>query len=316
MKFKMISITVFLFILLFGCANTEQQLPDNIESTKTDVGSGEIDGYKLVWEDTFNNGTLDPNIWTIEVNGNGGGNNELQYYRTENISVGIDSVTNVGCLIITARKENYLGKTCTSGRLITRNKVTFKYGKLEARIKLPKTANGLWPAFWMMGNDISKVGWPRCGEIDILEMGNSNGIKRGTQEKYFNGACHWGEAWDKHRYLAMDKTSEYSLQDDFHLYTVEWDADSIQMYLDKDKYPTTAPYFKMSIQDTTAGSAGSYFHKPNFILLNLAIGGNFTGIWDINKVTALSEGEAKMYVDFVKIYQKDSDENKELNIIK
>lgn len=316
MKLKMISITLLSTLLLMGCFNSEKQFPKPPETPITDVGSGEIDGYKLVWEDTFNDGELDRNVWTIEVNGDGGGNSELQYYREENISVGTDNATNAGCLIITAKKENYLGKTCTSGRLITKDKVTFKYGKVEARIKLPKTENGLWPAFWMMGNDISNVGWPKCGEIDIMEFGHSNGIKNGTQDRYFNGACHWGEAWNSHRHYAKDKTNSYGLQDDFHLYTAEWDENSIRMYLDKDKYPDNAPYFEMNIQNKTAGSAGSYFHKPNFILLNLAIGGNFTGIWDINQITALVNGDAKMYVDFVKIYQKDSDKNKELHILK
>ncbi|MHB9143257.1 MAG: glycoside hydrolase family 16 protein, partial [Paludibacter sp.] len=116
--------------------------------------------YNLVWQDNFDGNTLDEkNNWNIEVNGNGGGNSELQYYRRENISVGPEPVSGANCLIITGKKENYLGKTCTSGRLTTQNKVTFQYGKLEARIKLPKTANGLWPAFWMLGTDIPTASW-------------------------------------------------------------------------------------------------------------------------------------------------------------
>lgn len=312
MRIKIIIVFLLTVVSCHSCQNKQYLQNYNFPEN----GSGEIDGYKLVWEDTFNDGEINSDFWTIEVNGNGGGNNELQYYREENISIGIDSASNTKCLIITAKKENYLGKTCTSGRLITRDKVTFKYGKVEARIKLPKTANGLWPAFWMMGNDISQVGWPKCGEIDILEMGNFNGIANGTQDRYFNGAMHWGEAWNTHRFFDMNKTNEYSLQDNFHLFTVEWDAESIRMYIDKDKFPEAAPYFKMGIYDTNDKSAGSYFHKPFFILFNLAVGGDFTRIWDINKVTALKDGEAKMYIDFVKIYQKESDKNKEFNILK
>src|SRR5690606_33820583 len=92
----------------------------------------------------------------------------------------------------TAKKETFGGKPATSGRINSVGKKYFKHGKVEASIKLPKTANGLWPAFWMMGNDYPTVGWPACGEIDILEMGHSKGITNKTQDRFFNGALHWG----------------------------------------------------------------------------------------------------------------------------
>ena len=128
-------------------------------AAENQIGTGENDGYTLVWQDLFDGTDLDPMRWTIEVNGNGGGNNELQYYtdRTDNVCVSKDSKGN-GCLILTAKRESYLGKQFTSGRIISKNKVSFKYGKIEAAIRLPKTANGLWPAFWMMGNDFDQVG--------------------------------------------------------------------------------------------------------------------------------------------------------------
>ena len=265
--------------------------------------------YKLMWEDNFDKPLLNEmQHWTIEVDGNGGGNNELQYYRRENISIE-QHTSGVNCLVISAKKENFGGRVATSGRLVTRGKVAAKYGKIEARIKLPSTANGLWPAFWLMGEDFPTVGWPRCGEIDVMEMGNVNGINRGTQDRYFNGACHWGE---NHAYFAQDFTAPYSLQDDFHLYTLIWDPVSIKMYLDLDKHPTNAPYFQMNINGTRVpGQTSYYFHKPFSILLNLAVGGNFTGITgsnNINKITALpADGTpVKMYVDFVRIYQKGS----------
>ena len=139
-------------------------------------------------------------------------------------------------------------------------------------------------------------------------MGNINGIKKNVQDKYFNGALHWGPDWNGGAYpnYAKDKTADYSLQEDFHLYTLIWDESDIKMYLDLDKYPDAKPYFEMGIADTSNDlSPGKYFHKDHFIILNLAVGGNFTQIWDINKVTALNSGEAKMYVDFVKVYQKE-----------
>jgi len=270
--------------------------------------SSAINDYRLVWQDNFDGTQLNSNNWVIEVNGEGGGNNELQYYRRENVSVGIEPVSGANCLILTAKKENYSGKTCTSGRVNTLGKMSFKHGKIEARIKLPHTANGLWPAFWMMGADWPSVGWPKCGEIDILEMGNSEGIRNGTQDRYFNGACHWGETWQNHPMYARATTNPYSLQDDFHLFTLVWDENVIKMYLDLDKYPSNNPYYEMNIsQNSDPSHPCHYFHKPFFVIFNLAIGGDFTGIRDINNVTALNAGnnyQAKMYVDYVKVYQK------------
>lgn len=273
-------------------------------------GTGETDGYKLVWQDLFDANELNSQRWNIEVNGDGGGNNELQYYtdRAENVRLG-DVGKGNGCLILTAKKEVYGGRQATSGRITSKNKIAFKHGKIEAAIKLPKTANGLWPAFWMMGNDYDQVGWPRCGETDIMEFGNATGIKNGTQDRYFNGACHWGQSWENHPNYARAVTYQYSLQDDeFHIYTLIWDEEKVAMYVDLDKYPDAEPYYIMTIPATNdTNSPGYYFHKENFILFNLAVGGNFPGIWDINQITALNESndyQASMYVNYVKIYQK------------
>ena len=274
-------------------------------------GTGETDGYKLVWQDLFDGESLNLDRWNIEVNGDGGGNAELQYYtaRLDNVRVGDDGEGN-GCLILTAKKEVYNGKQCTSGRITTKNKIAFKHGKIEAAIKLPQTANGLWPAFWMMGNDFDQVGWPRCGETDIMEFGNATGIANGTQDRYFNGACHWGTAWNDHRQYANAITNPYSLQDgEFHIYTCIWDQDKVAMYVDLDRNPNASPYYIMTIPETTTDQThpGYYFHKENFILFNLAVGGNFPGIWDINGITALNADnnyQQSMYVNYVKIYQK------------
>ena len=279
--------------------------PNNNE-TDDETGTGETNGYQLVWADYFNSGVFNTADWNKEVNGDGGGNSELQYYRAENVTVGTEPTTQKGCMILTAKKENYSGKTATSGRVTTKGKVSFKHGKIEASIKLPHTANGLWPAFWMLGSDIDINSWPRCGEIDIVEMGNANAISAGTQNKYFNGACHWG-FYTNGNYPNYGKstTNNYSLQDDFHLFTLYWDENNVKMYLDQDKYPSVAPYYEMGINSyASESSPGNYFHKQFFVLFNLAVGGNFPGIWDINKITALSNGDANMYVNFVKIYQK------------
>ena len=276
------------------------------------LGSGETDGYKLVWQELFDADELSPMRWDIEVNGDGGGNSELQYYtdRPENVRLGEDGKGN-HCLILTAKRENYMGKNFTSGRLTTKNRIAFTHGKIEAAIMMPKTANGLWPAFWMMGNDFDAVGWPRCGEIDIVEMGNSNGISRGTQERYFNGACHWGQGWPNASY-AQDNTKAYSLQDgEYHLFTMLWDENSIKMYVDLDRTPKQNPYYSMDIpanEPNNEWSPGNYFHKDNFILFDLAVGGNFTGIWDATGITALHDAngqQASMYINYIRIHQKD-----------
>lgn len=268
--------------------------------------------YKLVWNDEFSGTTLNEEAWNIEVNGNGGGNAELQYYTRDNVTIEVDPVSGENCLVLTAKKQSYNGKSFTSGRLNTADKVIFTRGKIESRIKLPKTANGLWPAFWMLGNDFKDVGWPSCGEIDIVEMGNATGISRGTQDRFFNGACHWGFYRDgAYPNYARSTTNSYSLQDDeFHIFTLEWDEEYVTMYLDRDKYPDVEPYYKMGVSDMSGEwGTGFYFQHDFFIVYDLAVGGYFTGILQPNGITALNDGDAKMYIDWVRVYQKEDDMN-------
>jgi beta-glucanase (GH16 family) len=284
--------------------------------------------WNLVWQDNFEN-TTSPNsaVWTSEEDGWGGGNSELQCYVPRNVS--IEKYQGLNCLVLAAKKENYTwalkSKLCpaTSGRVNTQGKVYFKYGKVESRMKLPSTANGLWPAFWFMGNDRTfninnfDNSWPYCGEIDVMECGNTSGIVSNSQAYNFGGALHWGTVTPYIHH--MDYTSlnaPYSIQDnDFHLYTLVWNADSIIMYLDQDKFPAVKPFYAQRIQNGSNianGGGGNFsaiydqFHKPFYILYNLAVGGSYTGVYDINKITALaSDGSpAKMYIDYVRIYQK------------
>lgn len=289
-----------------GSANDQQHQQKEYGDLAKDKG---LPGYKLLWGDDFDSGELDAGKWKIEINGGGNGNAELQYYRAENVSVGKDPDSGKECLILTAQKESFGEKAFTSGRINTFGKFSFRYGRIDASIKIPQTANGLWPAFWMMG-DYYEVGWPKCGEIDIMEMGNVAGINSNTQDRYFNGACHWGQSWNGGAYpnMAMDKTLDYSLQDgEFHLWTMIWDENSITQYVDLDRYPDREPYFKMTINSVdNENSPGHYFHKPYHILFNLAVGGHFTGLYQTEDITALNDGNghtAKMYVDYVRVYQ-------------
>jgi beta-glucanase (GH16 family) len=212
-----------------------------------------------------------------------------------------------GCSAETPDVQDVNKDSVTSGRVNTNGKFSFKYGKIEASIKLPKTANGLWPAFWLLGVDFTTAGWPQCGEIDIMEMGNKEGIDNAMQDRLFSGATHWGNIDNNgsHPNYALSVVNPYSLQDDnFHLYSLKWNENTIAMYLDLDKYPENAPYY---VIDISVNELKEYFHKEFFILFNLAIGGNFSRIYDIKQVSALhaqNDYTANMYIDFVKVYDK------------
>lgn len=249
---------------------------------------------RLVWSDEFDGTTLNRDIWNVEVSGNGGGNNELQYY--------VDSLANVrvadDCLVITARRGDHLGKPFTSGRVNTLGKYHFTYGLVEARIRLPRTADGLWPAFWLMGADISQIGWPRCGETDVLEMGHADGIAAGTQDRLFNGALHYGTGC--HKFYDSHRSNEYSLQDgEFHSFYLLWTPAAISMWVDDQ----AEPYLSLDITHSDdPDMPGYYFHKPNFLLVNLAVGGDFTGIHDPDGVTAPDDRNSLM-VDYIRVYE-------------
>lgn len=299
------------------------------------------DSYTLVWEDTFDADTLNTAYWNIEDNARGGGNYEMQYYSPRNVSIENHPVTGERCLVLSARREDYGNRPATSARLNTQDKVTVQYGKIEARIAFPNTADGLWPAFWMLGNDIARdlgnddtvdscaaelaqsgqVVWPRCGELDIVEMGHQDGIAKGLQDRYFNGAAHWGESFNNGRYPNKAGVCEapYSVQDGFHLFTLVWSEDSLAMYLDQDRFPEAAPYFELSLRDKALNQPGHYFNKPFYILLNLAVGGHFPGMPtspkypeqvtaddpNFQRISALpADGTpVKMYVDYVRVYR-------------
>lgn len=312
--------------------------------------------YTLVWSDEFEGEALNTAYWNIEDNARGGGNAELQYYSPKNVTIENHPATGERCLVLTAQRENYRNRPCTSARLNTQDKVTVEYGKVEARIAFPNTADGLWPAFWMLGNNLAtnlgdnddidtrvkqleqegRVVWPKCGEIDICEMGHVNGIKAGTQDRYFNGACHWGESFNNGAYPNVGGfyTADYSVQGDFHLFTLIWTEDSIAMYLDLDKkpsaisrqhsdesvFPDAEPYFQLSLQGKEINEPGHYFNHPFYLVLNLSVGGFFPDMPAAEKypeliteddpsfrrVTALpADGSpVKMYVDYIRVFQK------------
>ena len=297
--------------------------------------------WTLVWSDEFDGAQLNAAYWNVEDNARGGGNAELQYYAPKNVTIENHPITGERCLVLNAQREDYGNRPCTSARLNTQDKVTVEYGKVEARIAFPKTANGLWPAFWMLGNNLAtnlgdnddvdkrleelakegRVVWPKCGEIDICEMGHHYGIEHGIQDRYFNGACHWGESFNNGAYpnYGQFNTADYPVQGDFHLFTLEWSEDSIAMYLDKDLYPDVEPYFQLSLRGKEINEPGHYFNHPFYLVLNLSVGGFFPNMPaaekypelipsddpSFQKVTALPEDgtPVKMYVDYIRVYK-------------
>lgn len=240
-------------------------------------------GYKLVWSDEFDGpGLPDAKKWSYEVGGNGWGNNELEYYtdrRPENARI------ENGSLIIEARKEDWQGKNYTSARLVTKGKAEWKYGRIEARAQLP-AGRGTWPAIWMLGADISKVGWPRSGEIDIMEhVGFDEGVIHGT---IHTEAYNHSKKTQKGQEVPIKNVTT-----DFHLYAIEWTADKIDFFVDNQKYYT--------VEKAVLGSdvAQWPFEQPFFLILNVAVGGGWGGQKGVDE----SIWPQRMEVDYVRVYQ-------------
>lgn len=227
--------------------------------------------WQLVWQDEFTN-NIGPS-WKFETGtgGSGWGNNELEYYQRENATV------ENGNLVITAKRENKNGSRYTSARMKTQGLASFKYGRIEARIKLPN-GSGLWPAFWMLGSNITTHPWPACGEIDIMERINS--------DSQIHGTVHW----DKNGHASYGGPS-YNLDPaTYHTYSIEWDKNEIRWYVDGNMYHI------ITIKNNAGGT--EEFHNNFFILLNMAVGGDWPG-FDIDE----SRLPAKMYVDYVRVYR-------------
>jgi Glycosyl hydrolases family 16 len=228
----------------------------------------------LVWSDEFNvDGLPNPAKWGYDIgNGSGGwGNNELEYYtnRSDN------AVCINGNLKITLKKESFSGFNYTSARLLSQGKFAFKYGKVEARAKLPAGA-GTWPAIWALGSNINTTAWPACGEIDIMEhIGNDLNKIYGTL--HYPGRS--GGNANGGTKIITNATTE------FHLYTLEWDANTIKIYVDNVLF------------HSVTNSANIPFNHDFFLIMNVAMGGNFGGTVDPNFT------EAAMEVDYIRVYQ-------------
>jgi len=253
---------------LAGCARTSR--PQPLE-------------WQLVWQDEFDGPagqTLNLDVWNYDV-GTDWGNAQLEYDTTRPENLALDGA---GHLAITARKEDYLGRSYTSGRINTRGHFEHAHGRFEARIRLPR-GRGIWPAFWLLGADFGTVGWPACGEIDIMEY-------RGQEPKVIHGSLHGpgysGGSAVTQRY---DLPGTQGFDGDFHVFAIEWNSDSITWMVDDARYRVVRP------QDLPSGAEWVFDH-PFFVILNVAVGGHFVGSPDSTTVFPQT-----MLVDWVRVYR-------------
>ncbi len=270
---------IFLFLTALFCDSATAQ--------------GQVIYRKLTFKDEFNksaNTPVDANKWTSEIGGGGWGNEELQYYTNSVENAYHDGRGNL--VIKSVKLASPLNLNCwygkcqyTSARLITKSKFDQKYGRFEARIKIPR-GQGMWGAFWMLGNNIDKVGWSTCGEIDIMEnIGREPSIVHGTVHgPGYSGANGIG--------APFSLANNTAFADEFHVYRTDWSENLIQFYVDGKVYKTITP------QDLPAGKQWVYDH-PFFMILNLAIGGNWGGAPD---ETTVFPGE--MVIDYVRVYRR------------
>jgi beta-glucanase (GH16 family) len=253
------------------------------------TGASASPAWKLVWSDEFNgsNGSaVDASKWVFDSGGGGWGNDELEYYtnRLQNSS------QQDGNLVIKVLQEKYTGadgvsRNYTSARLKTLGKFSQTYGRFEARIKIPR-GQGIWPAFWMLGDDIEKPGWPACGEIDIME-------NIGKEPALVHGTIHGpGYSGDKGIGGPYGLPGGQSFADDFHVFAVEWEPNAIRFSVDDHLYTTRTP------ADLPKGAKWVYDH-PFFMLLNLAVGGGWPGSPDSTSVFPQT-----MLVDYVRVYER------------
>ena len=256
---------------------------DDSKASFTDTGYDaptSYAGYSLAWSDEFNGTSLDPAVWTFETGtGSGGwGNNELEYYtdRSENTSL------QNGKLVIHALKESFGSAAYTSARIKTQGKKEFTFGRIDIRAILPK-GKGVWPALWMLGGNINTVGWPACGETDIMEL-------LGQEPTKVYGTLHFGSLSNHGQRGSNYVLTTGSFSDQFHVFSLEWKQDQVNFYIDNNLYQT--------ITKVDIGAYPYPFNAPFFFIFNVAIGGNWPGNPD--PTTYLPQW---MIVDYVRVYQ-------------
>ncbi|MBU2983798.1 carbohydrate-binding protein [Saccharophagus degradans] len=251
-----------------------------------DGGNNGGGGGNITWRDEFD--TINRDAWNFETGGGGWGNNELQYYTDgQNASIQFDPQAGSNVLVIEARKETggqcWWGGNCgyTSSRMNTRFKKSFQYGRIEARMKLPRT-QGIWPAFWMLGDNFNNVGWPQGGELDIMEHVGTNNIT--------SGALH-GPGYSGNTPITGHLEHGTSIDSGYRVYAVEWDTNGIRWFVDGTNF--------YSVEKWQVQQYGEWvYDQPFWLLLNLAVGGNWPGDPDHANFTT-----QRFYIDYVRVIQ-------------
>ena len=304
--FQLISL---LLLLLISCGGSTSDVNDTTlsnsgnynNSTPNNPTQSYSFNNELVWSDEFDqDGPVSQDKWNIETippNNGSWWNGELQFYTDKEDNIRVEE----GLLKITAKYESYEGKNYTSARINTQDKFEFTYGRVEMRAKLPNW-EGMWPAFWLLGANIDEIGWPNCGELDILEHGDYVKDSTSNDPGLISSAVHYGpQDYSRHttfvpgkiffdtgqeRFIRSEKIIEKPFEE-YHTYSMQWSPDKIQFFIDDEMHLE----FPMQSQH-------SPFDKPFFLLLNLAVGGHWTDGYVASGFT-----EATYEIDYVRVYQ-------------
>lgn len=286
------AVAVFPLLLSAGCGKPAPAEPvEEIPAAPViqEIPVPEIEGYSLLWHDEFSGNELDTSIWNYEPHEPGWTNHELQEYTTSTDNVFLRD----GNLVIKAIKddENY-PTSYTSGKVTTQNKQDFLYGKVVARAKVPE-GKGLWPAIWMMPTDESYYGqWPKCGEVDIMEV-------LGSDVTTAYGTLHYGEPHSEQQGIVTLDSGSFA--DSFHDYSVEWEPGEMRWYIDDNLYLTVNDWFTC-VDGEDDKPYPAPFDQTFFVQMNLAVGGDWPG----NPDDTTNFDNAEFLVDYVRVYQKES----------
>ena len=304
--FQLISL---LLLLLISCGGSTSDVNDTSLSNSGNYNNSTPNtptqsytfNNELVWSDEFDqDGPVSQDKWNVETippNNGSWWNGELQFYTDKEDNIRVEE----GLLKITAKYESYEGKNYTSARINTQDKFEFTYGRVEMRAKLPNW-EGMWPAFWLLGANIDEIGWPNCGELDILEHGDYVKDSTSNDPGLISSAVHYGPQdysrqttnvpgkiffdTGQERFIRSEKIIEKPFEE-YHTYSMQWSPDKIQFFIDEEMHLE----FPMQSQH-------SPFDKPFFLLLNLAVGGHWTDGYVASGFT-----EATYEIDYVRVYQ-------------